>query len=76
MTTITIPQPTKDKEDLIAIPHQAYEEFLEWQKKEKSKKEYTPTQAEKEALQNARKNLREGKCLTIDEAYKQLGIDN
>lgn len=76
MNTTTTPKQSTKNEKLIAIPQEIYKEFLEWQKKEKSKKEYTPTPAEKKALRRARKNLRDGKCLNIDEAYKQLGIKN
>ena len=76
MTTVTIPTTTQKSEKLIAISQDIYKEFLAWQKKEKSKKEFTPTSGDKKDLKKAQKNLKEGKCLTIDELRTKLEIEN
>jgi len=45
-------------------------------KKIKSVKTFKPTQAERKALQRARKNFSNGECLTLDEIKHDLEIDN
>ena len=74
MPTITIPKQIKKEEELVAIPRDAYEEFLDWQKKIKSAKTFRPTLAEKKALARARKNLAQGKFMTIEELQHGLEI--
>ena len=76
MATITIPKGLGIAKQLVAIPRSTYAEFLDWQKKIKSVKTFKPTVAEKRAVQKARKNLAEGKYLTIDELRYELGIKN
>ena len=76
MATITIPRGLDIAKGLVAIPRSTYAEFLDWQKKIKSVKTFKPTAAEKRAVQKARKNLAEGKYLTIDELRYELGIKN
>ena len=74
MTTITISKELKKSKELVTIPRRTYEQFLEWQRKIKSVKTYTPTLAEKRALARARKNLAQGKFMTIEELRHELGI--
>ena len=74
MPTITIPKEIKKSEDLVAVPRRTYEEFLAWQRKIKSARTYTPTAAGKKALARARKNLVQGKFMTIEELRHGLGI--
>ena len=76
MPTITIPGELHTHQDLVAVPRSTYEEFVAWQKKIKSVKTFKPTAAEKRAIQRARKNLAEGKYLTIDQLRHELGIKN
>ena len=74
MPTITAPKKIKKNSLSVTIPRKEYEEFLNWQKKIKSVKTFKPTAAEKKAVQKARKNLAEGKYLTIDQLRHELGI--
>ena len=73
MPTITAP---KKNNRSVIIPRKEYEKFLDWQKKIKSAKTFKPTAAEKRAVQKARKNLAEGKYLTIDQLRHELGIED
>ena len=73
MPTITAP---KKNNQSVIIPRKEYEKFLDWQKKIKSAKTFKPTAAEKRAVQKARKNLAEGKYLTIDQLRHELGIED
>ena len=74
MPTITAQKKIKKNNPSVTIPRKEYEEFLDWQKKIKSVKTFKPTAAEKKAVQKARKNLAEGKYLTIDQLRHELGI--
>lgn len=74
MTTVTIPKGTEKNKELIAVPRSIYKDFLVWQKAVKSKRTFKPTVAEKRALARARKNLAQGKYLTIDELEHELGF--
>lgn len=76
MTTITIPKELIKNQKLIAVPHNLYEEFLNWQRKIKSVKTFKPTASEKKALARARKNLAQGKYITFKQLKYELGIDN
>ena len=74
MPTTTAPKKIKKNNPSVIIPRKEYEEFLDWQKKIKSVKIFKPTAAEKKAVQKARKNLAEGKYLTIYQLRHELGI--
>ncbi|MBU1180012.1 hypothetical protein KJ885_03645 [Patescibacteria group bacterium] len=74
MAIITISKELFKKDDLVIIPRKEYEEFLCYRSKEDKESILTPFQ--KTRLQKARKNLAEGKCLTIYELKKKLGIKN
>jgi len=74
MPTITFPKELIKDKNLIAIPSDIYHEFLVWQKKIKSTKTFKPTQAEKKALAQARKNLANGKYLALEELKNELDI--
>jgi hypothetical protein len=74
MTTITIPKQITKGEELVIIPRKEYEEFLRYHPKEDG--ELTLDTSQKKRLQKARKNLTEGKCLTIYELKRKLGIKN
>ena len=76
MTTITIPKELTRNQKLIAVPHNIYEEFLNWQRKIKSVKTFKPAASEKKALARARKNFAQGKCITLEQLKHELGIDN
>jgi hypothetical protein len=58
------------KSDLVTISRLEYESLL----KRGGIKEVEMTPSVKRALNRARKNLAEGKFLTLDEFSKQLGI--
>ncbi len=57
MTTITIPKELKG-DDLIAIPRKEYEELVEFKKK--MAPTFKPTKAELRALEQGRKNFKNG----------------
>lgn len=76
MTTITISKELIKKNDLIAVPRDIYEEFLDWQKKMKSVKSFIPTAAEKKDLKKAREDYKKGKYTTLYELKRRLGIKN
>ena len=76
MAIITIPKELARNQKLIAVPHNIYEEFLNWQRKIKSVKTFQPTVLEKKALVRARKNLSQGKYITLNQLKHGLGIDN
>lgn len=73
MTTITIPKEIARKGDLVIIPRQEYEEFLELKK---AISVFEPTASDKRALAEARKNKRKGNLLTLHELKNKLGIRN
>ena len=70
MNTVTIPKKLAGKDDLVVLPRREYEALL----KLKKVKEFIPTVAQKRALFQARKNRKEGACLTINELRKKLGF--
>ncbi|MBU1015258.1 hypothetical protein KKI17_02370 [Patescibacteria group bacterium] len=74
MTTITLPKALKQTEkNLIAVPQGVYREFLAWQKRIKSQRTYRPTKAEKEALQQGRKNLSKRDYTELSRLRHELG---
>ena len=70
MTTITIPKELKG-DDLIAIPRKEYEELLKLRKLIPMFK-LTPSQ--KRDLEQARKDYKQGKYITLEELEHELGI--
>lgn len=60
MTTITIPKELDRDNDLVAIPKNAYKEFLDWLKYSTPVRTYNPTKAELKALERGRKNFKAG----------------
>lgn len=76
MTTIIIPKDLAKNKTLVAVPHEAYEQFIAWQKKIKSTRTFEPTAAEKKSLQRARKNFARGAYVTLDKLQHELGIGN
>lgn len=73
MTTITIPrQSIKTNEELFAVPKSDFELLLGLKKI----KEFTPTVAQKIALEKAEKNFKRGKTLSYSELVKKLGFTN
>lgn len=76
MPTITIPKELATEKKLVAIPYKTYADFLEWQRKLKSRHEFNPTLREKKALLRARKNLSRGAYKTLTEVRDALGNKN
>jgi len=74
MTTITIPKELVKNKELIAIPRQEYDEFIEWQGKIKSAGIFKLTVSQKRDLEQARKDYKQGKYITLDELEHELGI--
>ena len=60
MATIIISKELAKNKTLVAVPRDAYEQFIAWQKKVKSAKTFEPTVAERKSLQRARKNFARG----------------
>ena len=72
MATLTIPAEFAERKDLVAVPREAFEEFVAWQKQMKSRKTFVPTAADKKALEKARKNRARGNYLTLHELRHTL----
>jgi len=72
MATLTIPKEFAARKHLVAVPREAFEEFVAWQKKMKSRRTFVPTAAEKKALATARKNRTSGKFVTLHELRRTL----
>ncbi len=72
MPTITIPKELTNSKDLIAVPRNAYGEFLAWLKKVKSIKTFNPTKSELRALARGRKNFAKGNFVTLEELENEL----
>ncbi len=70
MNTITIPKKVAAQGDLVVIPRKEYEALIELKKI----REFTPTAAQKKALAQARRNIKAGNYLTINELRKKLGF--
>lgn len=75
MPIITIPKEVAKNKELVAVPRNLYDEFVEWQRKIKSVQTFRPTVAEKKALARARKNFAEGKYITFAQLKHELGLD-
>ena len=66
----TISRQVTKGEELVVIPRREYDELQEL----KQIREFTPTLAQKRALERGRKNRMLGNFLTIDELGRKLGI--
>ncbi|MEK7500588.1 MAG: hypothetical protein AAB642_00480 [Patescibacteria group bacterium] len=64
MDTLTIPKKLTKGEELVVIPRRDYEEFLSL-KKINSFQEVELTPVQKKRLEKARKNLKQGKALSL-----------
>jgi hypothetical protein len=73
MTTITIPKNFISNDDLVIMPRKQYESLLSLFP---IKKEVILSLSQKNRLQSARKNLKSGKFLTINELRKKLEAKN
>lgn len=74
MSTIaTFRQFIKEKH-LVVVPQKTYEDFLKWQKAIKSRREVKMTASEKRALIRGRKNIAQGKYITLEQLRYELGI--
>jgi len=76
MTTLTIPKELTRERELVAVPLKNYKEFLERQKRIKSRREFNSSTAERKALLRARKNIVRGNYLTLEELRNALGAKN
>ena len=72
MTTITIPENLTRESNLIAVPYEEYRRFLGFI----PKKEIVLSPPQKNRLKTARKNLSNGKFLTLNELRKKLEAKN
>ena len=72
MTTITIPNKNTKTNELIAIPREEYEGLLQLRKIY----EFQPTRSQKKALEQSRKNRKQGKTMTLYELERKLGFGN
>lgn len=69
MTTITIPKKAVKERDLVAIPRKEYEMLLNVSKNVKI---FKPTQVQKKALQEARREFSQGQYFTIQQLKNEL----
>ena len=74
MSIITIPKQVAAKDDLVVVPRKEYEALLHF--RTRIIKEVPMTRQQKLTLQRARKNLAQGKYLTVYELKQKLGIKN
>jgi len=74
MTTVVIPQNIGKTKELVAVPRDIYEEFLEWQKKVKLPKISKPTADEKVAIRRGRDAIKRGDYVSLSQARRELGI--
>ena len=70
MTTITIPNKNTKASELVAIPREEYEGLLQLRKIY----EFRPTKAQKKALEQSRRNRKQGKTMTLYELKRKLGV--
>ena len=67
---IAIPKELSKNEDLMVIPRSDYEEFLQLKKIIPL---INPTLSEKKAIKEARKEIKAGKYLTLNQLKNELG---
>ena len=70
--TVTIPSELADRQDLVAVPREEYEQFVAWQREVKSKKTFVPTPTQRKALAEARSRRERGDYLTLDGLRRSL----
>ena len=70
--TVTIPKKIKKGDELVLITRREYVELLD----SKRVPEFTPTDSQKKALRQARKNQRSGNFLTFNDLKERLGFTN
>jgi len=73
MTIAAVSKKLNEK-DFVAVPRNAYDEFLAWQKERKSVNVYKLTASEKKMLAKARKNFAKGEYITLKKLQDELGI--
>lgn len=69
-SVITIPQELIKEKELVLVPRKKYEELLQFRE---MIPEIKLTLGERKALRGARKELREGRYLTIKQLQHELG---
>lgn len=74
MTTLTIPKKVTQGAELVIIPREEYEEFLQWRKAIQIHKTFKPTKAQLKDLEEAREERRRGIYMTLDELKHKLGF--
>lgn len=74
MTTVVIPQNIGKTKELVAIPRNVYEEFLEWHKVMKSIRVAKPTVAEKRAIKQGQEAIKRGDYSEWGQVKKELGL--
>ena len=70
MSTITIPKQYQTKSELVGIPRDEYEAYLDWRK---TVREFKPSVGDTRALRAARRDYEQGDVLTIHEFERRLG---
>ncbi|MBI4086244.1 MAG: hypothetical protein HY433_03335 [Candidatus Liptonbacteria bacterium] len=71
MNTVTIPKRITQGEELVVIPRKEYEEYLQLRKIIPVVK---MTSAQKRDLEQARKDYKQGKYMTLEQLEHELGI--
>jgi len=77
MSIITISKKITKGKELVVVPREEYEEYLQWQrtvKPPRTFKTFKPTPVELRDLKRARKDYKKGKYMTIDELKRRLDI--
>ena len=72
MNIITIPKKLAFKDDLVVLPRKEYEKLIDF--KPRTVREVSMTKQQRLTLARARKNLAQGKTMTIYELRRKLGI--
>lgn len=67
---VTLPQKLTQGKELIVIPREEYEALVELKKIY----EFQPTNSQKKALANTRKNRKRGEVITLHELRRKLGF--
>ena len=74
MTTVVIPQNIGKTKELVAVPRNVYEEFLEWHKVMKSIRVARPTATEKKAIACGRRAFEKGDYVTLEQLEKEFDL--
>ena len=70
MPTITATKKLTKRDDFVMVPRKEYEALKELRKIA----EFTPTSAQRKALENAERNLKTGKTFSYHELVRKLGF--